>query len=75
MNHILDVLRGAIRPAITIGFFFARFWVKGGLLAFAIWQEPAAVLLPVFWGTEDEILFSTVLSYWFSSRMWRMRAR
>jgi hypothetical protein len=71
----LEFLRGAVRPALTAGFFGAWFGVESVLLYFAVQQEPAVPLLSVFWTSEDSALFATLVSFWFGSRIFRLRDR
>lgn len=68
-HRFLELLRGSVRPVITHGFFWAYIGVKATLLVWALSQEPATKLLPVFWAESDEVLLATTLSYWFGSRL------
>ena len=47
------MLRGPVRPVLVYSFFAAWLGVKLTLMVFALKQEPAISLLPVFWDEEE----------------------
>jgi hypothetical protein len=72
-SRVLEFMRGVTRPALTAGFFLVWLGVKAVLLFFAVQQEPAVSLPSVFWTEDDAVLFATVITFWFGSRIFRMR--
>lgn len=78
--HWVDALAGSVRPVLTYGFFLLYVAVKVAqfhLLTAPVlpWQQPLglAQALVTLWGEEDVAIFSTILAFWFGSRVMRGR--
>ena len=74
----VDVLAGSVRPLVTYAFFllyagvkYAQWSVLRQLTTISTWSETLLQL----WQIEDQVLFATVMSFWFGQRTLRQRFR
>ena len=69
-GDFLNALRASIRPVITYAFFTLFMTVKtaGAYIMFASGASIPETLTAV-WDTETMALFSTIIAFWFGSRM------
>ena len=69
-GKFVNALRASVRPVITYTFFFTFLAVKG----IAVWmmvQQNASMpeMLSAVWDVETMSLFSTIIAFWFGSRV------
>jgi len=70
LDGIVSLYNGSVRPTITYAFMFLYMAVKYGVymsytMAGYSWQQA----IQVIWNQEDFAVFSTVIAFWFGSRM------
>ncbi len=74
----VDALSGSVRPLITYAFFILYVALKG-VQIYGLWCALPAMgwdhLLMKIWQEEDQILFATVMSFWFGQRALMRRLR
>jgi hypothetical protein len=67
----VDALSGSVRPLITYAFFLLYLGMKA-VQIYGLWQWLTLAgwdqLLNKIWHEEDQILFATVVSFWFGQR-------
>ncbi|MFN7662579.1 MAG: hypothetical protein ACK5PQ_02510 [Alphaproteobacteria bacterium] len=67
----VDALSGSVRPLITYAFFMLYVGMKGVQL-YGLWKGLNSTgwdhLLHKIWHEEDQVLFATVVSFWFGQR-------
>ncbi|MDC0349174.1 hypothetical protein OAN21_02060 [Alphaproteobacteria bacterium] len=67
----VDALSGSVRPLITYAFFVLYLSMKG-VQIYGLWKslpvEGWENLLMKIWHEEDQVLFATVMSFWFGQR-------
>jgi len=69
-GKFINALRASIRPVITYCFFFLFVAVKVAA-AYVMLQNglPVPAMLSAVWDSETMALFSTILAFWFGSRV------
>ena len=71
---VLNALRSSIRPVVTYVFFIVFILVKLVALGVMISQSlPVPEILDAIWDAETMSLFSTILAFWFGSRIMEKR--
>lgn len=67
----VDALSGSVRPLITYAFFVLYMALKA-VQIYGLWctfqSTGWEAVLGVIWGEEDQVLFATVISFWFGQR-------
>lgn len=62
-------LSASVRPIITYTFFFMFLGIKGVMLWHGITTDvPLTTLINIVWNEETEMIFFTIISFWFGSR-------
>lgn len=74
----VDVLAGSVRPMLTYGFFLLYVAVKAAQFHLLVddglpWRGMLNIsqALVAVWGEEDVAIFSTIMAFWFGSRIMR----
>jgi hypothetical protein len=69
-NILLALASGLVRPTITYCYFFAYAAVKyAQYLMLKVETASAAQTIVALWSQDDMAMFATVITFWFSSRM------
>ena len=67
----VDALSGSVRPLITYAFFVLYVALKG-VQMYGLWHAFHStgweIVLGKIWSEEDQVLFATVMSFWFGQR-------
>lgn len=67
----VDALSGSVRPLITYAFFILYMGLKV-VQIYGLWctfqHTGWEMILGTIWGEEDQVLFATVISFWFGQR-------
>lgn len=70
-GKLINALRASVRPVITYTFFILFLVVKGSA-AYVMIKNGASIptMLNAIWDSETMALFSTIMTFWFGSRIY-----
>lgn len=75
-GKFINALRASIRPVITYSFFFLFCAVKiAAAYAMLVTGQSVPEMLKAVWDVETMSLFSTIIAFWFGSRMMEKQER